>query len=154
LTLHLSHAPEPRPWPAMRRVLMVSPKHFRVEYAINAYMTTKKGELQRVDEEQAQKQWEELRLAYERLGFIVETMEADRLLPDMVFSANQSFPYWAEKPAVILGRMQSPQRQPEVPHFRRWYETSGYDIHELTTRTATFEGNGDALAHPARGLLW
>lgn len=156
LTIHLSHPSVPRAWPAMKRVLMVTPEQFRIDYAINPHMTTETGALQTVDRDLAQKQWHELKAAYERIGFPVETLSADPALPDMVFAANQSFPFWSsgEKPAVVLSKMQSPHRQPEVPHFRRWFETKGYEIRELSSADATFEGNGDAIAHPGRGFLW
>ena len=42
-------------WP--RSILMVSPKGFRVDYAINPYMLDSQGHLQRIDEEKAHVQW-------------------------------------------------------------------------------------------------
>ncbi len=89
----------------MRKVLMVNPEHFDVVYAINAHMTTADGKLNKVDRQLAQAQWREIKATYEKLGCTVEVLPGLPNLPDMVFCANQSFPFWNKKtnsPAVIL----------------------------------------------------
>lgn len=153
--LRIALRAKPAPWPKRSRALMVRPEHFRVAYAINPYMLTAEGELQAVDTERAREQWEVLRATYERLGFPVSVMDGEDGLPDMVFSANQSFPYWDPEHgrSVILSRMQSGFRAPEVPFFARWYEAHGYRVAHLESK-ATFEGNGDACPHPERGIIW
>ena len=78
-------------------------------------------------------------------------------LPDMVFCANQTLPYLtpgAEK-GVVLGRMHTPQRKPEVEHYARFFEAEGYETTELDPDLpGDFEGMGDAIWHPGRYLLW
>lgn len=134
---------------------MCDPKHFRVEYVINPYMQTASGELQKVDVALAQKQWLSLKAVYDELGYKVAVLPGDPKLPDMVFTANQSFPFAtpAGERHVILSRMHSEFRRAEVPYFRKWYEEAGYKVHELKN-PSPFEGNGDALLHLPYGFVW
>jgi N-dimethylarginine dimethylaminohydrolase len=143
--------------PPMRRVLMVSPDHFRIAYAINPYMKTAAGELQQIDPIAAKAQWDALRGAYRQLGFTVEMLPGHPELPDMVFAANQSFVGWnpeTKRPLAVMGRLQSEYRRPEVPLFQQWFESKGYEIHTVGKETSTFEGNGDALLDPSRDFVW
>jgi N-dimethylarginine dimethylaminohydrolase len=145
------------PMPPLRRVLMVSPQHFRVAYAINPYMKDASGSLQRVDVARATRQWEELRHTYEQLGFRVEVLPGHPEYPDLVFAANQSFPFWdsvRQRPAVLLSQMQSEFRRGEVAIFKTWYLQQGWAVHELSLPQLRFEGNGDASIHPGRALIW
>lgn len=66
----------------MRSVLMVPPKYFKVEYAINPWM----GGV--VDQPKAQRQWDDLKKAIEKAGVPVKTLEPVDGLPDMVFVCN------------------------------------------------------------------
>lgn len=144
--------------PPMRRVLMVSPEHYRILYAINPYMKTASGALQTVSPPEAARQWETLAAAYRRLGLTVEVLPGRPELPDMVFAANQSFVSWnpeSKRPVAILSRMQSEFRRPEVEPFRRWYETRAYETIALGgSAELTFEGNGDALLDASRPFIW
>lgn len=136
---------------------MVSPEFFRVEYAINPYMKTPAGVLQKVDVEKAKAQWRDLRATYERLGFSVDVIPGHPELPDMVFAANQSFTYWdsvSARPKAILSRMRSDFRQPEVAHFAKWYEEHDYLVEEIAAPGLAFEGNGDAIPHADESFVW
>lgn len=129
---------------------MVSPQFFNIEYAINAYMTTPSGELNTIDQHLAENQWNKLKKIYFELGFEMHVIDGVKGLPDMVFSANQSFPFWdfrKDKPAVLISNMRSDYRKREVLYFRKLYEEMGYDIHHLNPKVS-FEGNGDALIRP------
>ena len=131
----------------MKKILMVDPEFFDVVYAINAHMITQDGLLNKVDRTLAKSQWNHLREIYVELGFRVEVMPGIPGLPDMVFSANQSLPFWNKKtqrPGVILSRMRSEFRQPEVQSFEAQYKKMGYDIFHLDSALC-LEGNGDAL---------
>jgi N-dimethylarginine dimethylaminohydrolase len=154
LKAFLSQSP-PLASPPRNRVLMVTPDHFTVQYAINPYMTDEKGKLRQVDRERARAEWQGLVSAYTRLGFDVVCLPGEPDLPDMVFAANQSFPYWDAKEgraAVVLSRMRSDFRKGEVEVFRRWYEEEGYLV--LDPPAHHFEGNGDCLPDPSFPLLW
>lgn len=130
-------------WP--RSILMVSPKGFRVDYAINPYMVDSAGRLQQVDQEKAMAQWGKVKSIYQRLGLEVEVLEGDPNCPDMVFCANQCFPFVEAngQKSIILSRMRSMERQGEIRHFRRWAASKGYKIYEATD--FEFEGCGDAV---------
>lgn len=140
--------------PAPGRVLMVRPDHFSIDYVINPHM---EGFVGKVNKAKAMQQWEQVRDAFAQTGMEVVEMEGKPGLPDMVFSANQSLPYC--KPdgtkEVIMSIMNSPYRQPEVPHFANWYDEQGYTRHHLDGEILPiFEGMGDGIWHPGRRLLW
>lgn len=113
----------------------------------------------KVDRELAQTQWEQLKNHY--LQLLQEDVLDDvaEIIPgpgleDMVFCANQSFPWVAESgdKKVILSKMRHPSRAKEVPFFRDWYVQRGYEILELE-HTQLFEGMGDLIQIPGRNLL-
>lgn len=131
------------PWP--NQILMVEPVGFRVDYAINPFMQEADGSLKKVDSARALKQWRELKSLYERLGITVEVLKGDSTFPDMVFCANQVFPFRdaSGRQHVALSRMRSREREGEVRHFRQWAEEKAFQIHAITD--CYFEGCGDAL---------
>lgn len=137
-----------------KKILMVTPSHFRIEYSINPYMK-KDGVLQTVDTHKAHQQWHNLKNCYENLGFTVEILESQPNLPDMVFAANQSFPFSDVdgKPCVLMSNMHSNFRREEVIFFENWYRKNGYNIFRLPP-IGSFEGNGDAIIHPGKRLIW
>jgi N-dimethylarginine dimethylaminohydrolase len=143
--------------PAPGRVLMVTPEHFRVEYAINPHMKTATGALQKVDLRRAMGQWETLRGIYQKLGYGVELLGGQQEFPDMVFAANQSFVFWdvtRKRPAVVLSEMKSERRRGEIPYFEDWYKQREYDIHRINKEGASFESCGDVAIQPKRQILW
>ena len=97
-------------------VLMVTPNHFDVLYVINPHM---KGNVGNIDKDLARQQWHHLKQCYEDLGFPVHIIQGQPNLPDMVFAANQSFPYVDNQnnKVVIISRMASQHRVPEVEFF-------------------------------------
>ncbi len=137
-------------WP--KKVLMVRPNGYRVEYAINPYMRDASGALQKVDPLKAQAQWDALGAQFRALGLSVEILEGNPQYPDMVFCANQTLPYLSDRPSVLLSRMHSPQRQGEVQHFAQWAERSGLPITAVTD--FEFEGAGDAIWNYPMGELY
>lgn len=142
------------PMPLPRRVLMVSPDHFDVEYVINPHM---EGHIGQVDRALARRQWEALRDTYRTLGFEVHVLDGVPGLPDMVFCANQTLPFLRGdgERGVVLSRMHAPQRRDEVPHIARFFEQQGYALVSIPDEVpGSFEGMGDALWHPGHALLW
>ena len=149
--------------PTPKRVLLVDPAYFDVEYVINPHMQDHVGN---VDKTAARAQWEALREAYGRLGIDVHVLPGVEGLPDMVFSANQSLPCLVSadgsgegsssyRRAVVMSIMNTAQRKAEVPYFEEYYRSIGYEILHLDAgRTTCFEGMGDALWHPGRAMLW
>lgn len=131
------------PWP--KRMLMVRPTGFRVDYAINPYMLDESGKLKQVDQALAMRQWDELKQVFERYGQIVDVIEGSEDFPDMVFAANQTLPYWDAqgRQRILLARMHSNQRRGEVPFFASWAESKGIPMDAVTD--CDFEGAGDAI---------
>ncbi|GAB5520705.1 MAG: arginine deiminase-related protein [Rhodothermales bacterium] len=143
-------APMPRP----TRVLFAQPDHFRIDYVINAHM---EGAIGSVNQTVAQAQWSDLVEAYSTLGLETQVIETHPDLPDMIFCANQSLPFWhphTGKRGVLMSQMATPERAPEVAHVQRFFEDEVDVVHPLPEGVGPFEGMGDALWHPGRALLW
>ncbi len=140
-------------------VLMCPPTYFTVKTVQNPFM---EGMVGAVDTERAKQQWDVLKETYKSLGCEVKTIEPVEDLEDMVFAANQVLPGLDEngRPFVILGEMRNQKRNEEVPWYRRWFLTNGYHVVDIDDSmgneeyTACFEGQGDAIWHPGRKLLW
>lgn len=129
-------------WP--RKMLMVSPDFFDVEYAINPHMLDEKGELNKVDRTKAMTQWTALKDKFESLAMTVEVLEGQQGLPDMVFCANQTFPFKKDdKLFMVMSQMHSEKRQPEVAFFREWAQKNYVTL--IENISSEFEGMGDAL---------
>lgn len=143
--------------PAMRvpkEALMVTPKHFSVEYVINPHMAQNVGSVNKME---AQNEWDVLKSTFEQIGITIHTIEGEEGLPDMVFCANQSLPFennTGDK-HVYMSIMHSDERKEEVPYIEQWYRRNGYEIHYLDENEIDdFEGCGDAIWHTGRRLLW
>ena len=143
------------PLPRPNRVVLTTPTHFDIEYVINPHMSDNVGAVTR---EVAWQQWKALRAAYTALDCAPALVEGRPGLPDMVFCANQTLPFYTPRTntrGVVLSRMHRPERAGEVPHYARFFEDRGYAVKSLPEDLdADFEGMGDALWHPGRRLLW
>lgn len=147
----VEHRPEPT------RVIMVSPDYFDIVDVKNVHML---GHLGRSDKKKAEAQWASLKNVYESL---VEDKLLDEVVvikgaenrEDMVFAANQSFPWISQegKKQVVLSKMRYPSRQKEVPVFRAFYENHNYHTLDLKN-SKLFEGMGDAIPLPGRRLIF
>ena len=139
--------------PEPRRVLLCTPEHFDVVDVKNPFM---EGNVGRVDHVRARAEWEALRRAYEKAGHEVLTIAGAAGLEDMVFAANQVLPGVGADglPYVLLSRMRYPSRRREVPLYRDWFERRGYRVFNLPSEAGHFEGQGDAIWHPGKQLLW
>ncbi len=138
------------------KILMANPEYYDILYAINPYMKTADGHLNKPNKELAQIQWKAVYDKYLELGFNVKILQGLEGYPDFVFCANQSFPFWNQKTnraAVIISNMRSDFRKEEVRIFENWYENQGYEIYHVSEKFS-FEGNGDAFKHPDRPLIW
>ncbi|MEE2712839.1 MAG: arginine deiminase-related protein [Planctomycetota bacterium] len=147
-------AREAEPLPPWRGVLMVSPEHFRVAYAINPHMRDADGGLQVVDPEKARAQWDALGRVYESIGYPVSVLGGLDGLPDMVFAANQSFPFPRDGgEGVLLSRMRHEQRAAEIPAFEDWFRGRGTFMVPRPDDAPYCEGAGDLLWVPGRRVL-
>ncbi|MFO0972581.1 MAG: arginine deiminase-related protein [Phycisphaerae bacterium] len=134
------------------RVLMCPPDWFDVIDVKNPHMQNQVGH---VDRAAARAQWEALRATFADCGAQVYTLPPVPECEDMVFCANQTFVGLdaAGAPLCVPSRMKHASRRREVPAFERWFAQAGYRIAPLTA-PGGFEGGGDALWHPRRGLIW
>jgi len=126
--------------------LMCPPKLYDVNYVINPWM---EGNVHRASRRQATAQWEQLYLALVRLA-CVELVEPQPGSPDMVFTANAGL---VHQGVVALSSFLHPERQGEEPHFRKWFDDSGFTVREIP-RASPFEGEGDALFEADSSRLW
>jgi len=142
--------------PPFNAVVMAEPSFFDVVYAINPFMKDSQGQLQKVNQVEAVAQWNQLANLFQDLNLKLFTVPAAEGLPYLVFTANQSFPFWnskTQKYEVILSRMRSPGRQNEVVHLERFWNQRGFSVHKLH-HPGAFESNGDAIYSPVHGLVF
>ncbi len=125
---------------------MCPPTQYDVNYVINPWM---EGNVNRSSPQNATRQWEQLHAALASLAR-VELVEQQAGSPDMVFTANAGL---VRKGMVALSRFLHPERQGEEPHFRKWFDDSGFAVRELP-RAVPFEGEGDALFEADNSRLW
>jgi N-dimethylarginine dimethylaminohydrolase len=122
----------------MRRLLMVPPTYYGIEYEINPWMKRSRPAIPA----EARRQWEGLyRVLTTRMGAEVLLGEPRPGLPDMVFTANAGLA-WGER--VILSRFRYRERQREAEEFARWFADHGFQVDSLPG-DCFFEGEGDAL---------
>jgi len=121
-----------------QRYLMCPPDHFKVEYAINPWMTPDDP----ADVALAAKQWSELVEAIESSGGTVETIDGGFDLPDMVFTANLGV---VVNDTFIPSVMRHPERQAEPSLASAWASGRGLTVAPLPQGSGHFEGMGDAL---------
>ncbi len=140
-----------------RRILLCSPDFFDIIDVKNPYM---QGHLGQVDQTAVSAQWELLKQVYVKWvdkGYLDQVLVLAGVegCEDMVFCANQSFPFVDTNgiKSVILSKMKHPSRQKEVPYFKEFYESIGYKCIELT-HTDLFEGMGDTIPHPGKQLYY
>ena len=126
--------------------LLCAPDFFDVEYVINPWM---EGNIHRPSRERVVEQWNALSGILARHADVVLAVPQPGL-PDMVFTANAGLVLGKD---VVLSRFLHQERRGEEQHFKQWFETRGFTVHELP-RDLPFEGAGDALLDRDRGLLW
>ena len=124
--------------PARRgRILMCAPDFYDVRYEINPWMSLKRP----ANHGEAALQWANLYEALRSAGAQIELLEPVDGVPDLVFTANAGLVLGRR---VVLANFRYPERQPEEPVFRAWFESAGYEVVTIPDRMA-FEGEGDAF---------
>lgn len=130
--------------------LMADPSHFDVEYVINPHMA---GHVGAVDRARARQQWEALRDVFLAIGLQVTVVDAAPGMPDLVFTANQTFPLRDGSRRVVLSQMALPPRRAEVAHIAAHYRAHGFRCLSLE-EGSVIEGMGDVLWHPGRRFAY
>lgn len=134
-------------------VLMCTPEHFDVVDVKNFFM---RGSVGRVDRALAQRQWNNLRGMFQKLGLLVKEIPGAPGVEDMVFSANSGIAWQAvgeTQPTALVSSMFHESRQRETLFYEAWFRVNGFETHRLTSGTV-FEGGGDAFWHPGKMLLY
>ncbi|AXA33945.1 dimethylarginine dimethylaminohydrolase family protein [Francisella adeliensis] len=119
----------------MKKVLMCPPTAFDVTYAINPWMDISN----KPNKKLAYEQWQRLYDTYINLGIEVYTIEQDKNLPDMVFTANAGI---VENNTFICSNFAPPERKPEEDLFQKWFFENNYNVKTLKNHQS---GEGDAL---------
>jgi len=138
-------------------VIMCTPLHFKIVDEKNVHM---KGNLGNTDPDLAQKQWKSLRDIYQQeadSGNIdsLTVMEGAKGCEDMVFCANQSFPWidYEGENIVVMSRMKHESRQREVGDFETFYELKDYRIFNPPGE-GCLEGMGDLIPMPGKRMIF
>lgn len=138
--------------PLPAAALMCPPDWFDVVDVKNPYMVGQQGH---VDVALAKRQWVEVKLAFELAGVDVRTDNPVPGCEDMVFCANPIFTGLDEagQRVCLLSHMRYASRQREVEAHGTWFRANGYRVVSMED-PGLFEGEGDALWHPGRRLIW
>ncbi len=139
------------------RVLMCSPDYFDIVDVKNVHM---QGNIGNTDKELVNSQWMQLKSSYDLLQ-ANGTLKEVSVIPgaegceDMVFCANQTFPWKMEdgKQVVVMSRMRHASRQREVPHFEKFFASKDFTPLHFE-QAEMFEGMGDVIPHTNKRLLY
>jgi len=139
--------------PDAHKVLLCHPQWFEVIDEKNVHMQGQKGN---IDKAKALLQWEKLVFEYKKISMNgglsqVSILPGVEGLEDMVFAANQTFPFLDHRgqKKVIISNMKHPNRQKEVAHYQQFFENEEYEILHLP-KEFLFEGMGDLLKIPGQ----
>jgi N-dimethylarginine dimethylaminohydrolase len=116
---------------------MCPPDHYGIEYEINEWMNRSRP----ADQNKARQQWKNLHDTLVSLGVKVSLLEAQKGLPDLVFTANAGLMFFER---FISSRFKHGERAGETPYFDAWFDEHGYQVEHLP-QGLFFEGAGDAL---------
>jgi N-dimethylarginine dimethylaminohydrolase len=124
----------------MNKSLLVSDaNNFSVEFEINPYM----HKVDQPDWDLAEVEHEAIVAAHVDAGRTIEYVPTVSGCPDMIYTANAALVRGGQ---ALIANL-PPERDPELPHFRRWFLEHGYDVIDAPYR---FSGQGDALAFGSR----
>jgi N-dimethylarginine dimethylaminohydrolase len=139
--------------PDADKVLLCHPQWFQVIDEKNVHMKGQKGNIDKV---KALLQWEKLVYEYKKISIEGGLSEVSILpgvqgLEDMVFAANQTFPFLDQRgnKKLIRSNMRHSNRQKEVDYYQQFFENKEYEVLHLP-KDLLFEGMGDLLKIPGQ----
>ncbi len=142
--------------PEPTKVLLAYPDYFEVMDVKNPYMSKYIGQ---TNKNLAFSQWKSLLGHYKALqeeGILeeIKILPGQPGLPDMVFCANQSFPWLSNgKKQVLLSNMAYTARQKEIVFFEQFFIDKGYTISRINAKH-TIEGMGDLIPVPGSDIIF
>lgn len=122
----------------MESLLLCAPDEYDVTYAINPYMETCLG---KIDRPLAKRQWQEFADTLCRYGAQIRVRTPWQGCPDMVFMSD---PGLAVGNLFLAGRFSKPERSPENAAAVEWMSSLGFEIRQLP-EGMFWEGNGELL---------
>lgn len=139
-----------------RRIVMASPDHYEVCYAINPWMKPDEWARDPANARaQARTLWTDLARRLEAAGMTIEVVPSVPGLPDMVFPANAGIILDGR---ALLARFRHPERQGEEPPFLQFFESLQRRglLHEVSQfpEGVYQEGAGDCIWDSERNLFW
>jgi len=117
-----------------KHLLVTDAANFTVAFEINPYM----HQVDQPDHKLAMAQHEAIMQAHRNAGRTLKYLPTASDCPDMIYVANSGL---VRGNKVILSQLPK-ERQPEMPHYRKWYQEHGIKVIEPP---ALFSGQGDAL---------
>lgn len=137
----------------MKTLVVCPPTHFDVKYVINPWMAGNEG---LVDRQLAADQWHRLMAELAAAGAnLLELDGCPPECPDAVFTANAGL---ALGDLFVPSYFRYTERAAEEEFFIRKFIELGFKLTGLTVlgcrEHEAFEGAGDALYDPRRGVLW
>jgi N-dimethylarginine dimethylaminohydrolase len=128
-----------------RHYLMVEPRHFRVDDAINPNM----DHSAKPDPVASRDQWDASAAAIRAAGGTVDVLAQRSDAPDMVYSMNLGLAFVGGPTdrLAVLSHMRFPERRMETESAAGWFADRGYTLHTIGSQGvgAHFEA-GDAFA--------
>ncbi len=122
----------------MTRLLVCSPKHYRIAYEINSWMHLEVA----ADPLVAGLQWDDLMAVLAKeCAAVLERLDPAPEVPDLVFTANAAA---VAGSTVVLSHFRHPERRLEEAYYERWFVGHGYTVERLPEGLC-FEGAGDLL---------
>ena len=126
------------PAKAIETILMCPPRHYRIDYAINPYMT---GNVGRIDPALAVDEWDRLASLLTRLGARIEVVTPLQSAPDQVFMSD---PGVTIGNTFYCGRFKYSERQAEIETVKDWMTSHDFEVRQLP-EGLVWEGNGELL---------
>jgi N-dimethylarginine dimethylaminohydrolase len=143
--------------PIANRIFMTTPTYFHVDNPINPHMRQLNGNLHKMDKNKAIEQWENLKNTYKKIGYSPDILNGVPNLPDMVFCANQAFPFLTKtgQKKALLSNMANDTRNKEVEHVSKFLNSRSVETTPLPTRNnnTLFEAMGDCLWLPGKRFM-
>jgi N-dimethylarginine dimethylaminohydrolase len=120
-----------------KKILMCPPDYFEIKYSINPWMNP----AIRVNKEEAFKQYNALKNAFEKAGGKIIELVPGKNLPDMVYTSNAGY---AEGDVFIKANFKAHQRQHESNNAEKYFKHNGYQVFDIP-ENIIFEGEGDLI---------